>query len=768
MRDPGAVGALTYALRTVPFFQAPPALGNQYLADRALRSYLGRALPDDVLRSVEPELASMGELAGGRLYALQQEGGGDEPKLVQWDPWGHRVDRIELTPLWREAARVACEHGVVATAYERRHGEYSRVHQFALVYLFDASTGVYTCPLAMTDGAARTLTVHGNRPLIERALPRLTSRDPTRAWTSGQWMTERTGGSDVAISETVARRDPAGGGFRLYGTKWFTSATTSEMALTLARPEGNPPGGAGLALFYVEVRDETGRMRQIAVNRLKDKLGTRMVPTAELTLDGAPAIPVAGLTDGIRHIAPMLNITRTWNSVCACAGMRRGLALARDYARKRVAFGASLADKPLHVDTLAGLEAELQGALLLAFRAVELLGREEAETLTEEEAQLLRMLTPIVKATTARQAVAVASEVLEAFGGAGYVEDTGLPRLLRDAQVLPIWEGTTNVLSLDTLRILGKTGTLAAEGPSAVSPQRGLYLIEREVGRLVARAASADCARAGEAATRAGEHATAWLAGARPSGPGAIEAGARRLTLTLGRAIELALLVDHAAWAAERGDSRPAAAARRFAANGVDLVRDEDGEGGRAPARGGVSAGRSSAGRLRGLSRRQRIRATNAASKANPSIATRSPMSATQPRATRGPASLPSAVAAARRRARDLIAASMMRSASRTAATARATSAMASPNDRRAASRASRRGNPSSATHRGVGGAEASARHTDSARSTSRASRGSAHSEASGPNASAASSLAATKNGRALEPGPSFDAPSGLPAATAQ
>src|SRR5580700_2659894 len=281
------------------FFQAPPSLGNQYTTDRVLRSYLARALPDDVRRAVEPELAEMGELSGGYLFQLDAKHRGTEPRLVQWDAWGNRIDAIEITPLWVEAARIAAEKGVVATAYERKHGEHSRIHQFALAYLFDGSTEVYTCPLAMTDGAAKTLVVHGNRELVERALPRLLSRDPARAWTSGQWMTERTGGSDVAISETVARKD--GDAWRLYGTKWFTSATTSQMALTLARPEGNPPGGHGLALFYVETRDEQGRLRNIQINRLKDKLGTKMVPTAELTLDGTPAIPVLGLNGGVKN-----------------------------------------------------------------------------------------------------------------------------------------------------------------------------------------------------------------------------------------------------------------------------------------------------------------------------------------------------------------------------------------------------------------------------------------------------------------------------------
>ena len=364
--------------QAMPFFQEPPTLGNQYTADKPLRAYLERTLPDDMRRAIEPELAEMGELSGGRFFELDRQCRGMEPRLTQWDAWGHRVDTIELTPLWEEAARVAAEKGVVATAYERKHGELSRIHQFALAYLFDGSTEVYSCPLAMTDGAAKTLQVHGNRELVGRALPRLLSRDPARAWTSGQWMTERTGGSDVAISETVARKD--GEAWRLYGTKWLTSATTSQMALTLGRPEGNAPGGQGLALFYVETRDGQGRLKNgIQINRLKDKLGTRMVPTAELTLDGVEALPVVGMTDGIKHIAPMLNVTRTWNAIGACVGMRRGLALARDYARKRVAFGAPLMEKPLHVDTLAGCQAELEGALLLTFRAVALLGKEEAE-----------------------------------------------------------------------------------------------------------------------------------------------------------------------------------------------------------------------------------------------------------------------------------------------------------------------------------------------------------------------------------------------------
>lgn len=552
------------------FFQTPPQLGNQFDDDPVLQDYLRERIPADLLPQLTAELRDMGELAGGELYRLGLETRGDEPKLRSWDAWGHRVEHIEITRLWERAAPLAAERGLIATAYEKKHGPFSRVLQMALVHLFAPSTGVYACPLAMTDGATKTLTVAGNRVLAERALPRLTSRDPKTAWTSGQWMTERTGGSDVAISETVAKALESRDGVRtfgdtasfgLWGTKWFTSATTSQMALTLGRPEGNPPGGGGLALFYVETRAEDGQMLGLRINRLKEKLGTRMVPTAELSLEGLRAWPVVGTKDGIKSITPMLNVTRMWNSVAAVSGMRRAVALAHDYARRRVAFGGPLRDKPLHVDTLATITAEAHGAFLLAFRVVELLGREETGEASPVDLELLRVLTPIAKLTTGKQAVAVASEVLEAFGGAGYIEDTGLPELLRDAQVLPIWEGTTNVLSLDLLR--------------AISRGAGLEAFGREIARATEKA-PASLGEETQATRSAFTHAERWLASAMTAGPAALEAGARRLALTLGRAVELALLIEQASLELARGGaSRAAAAARRMRIAGVDLVRDD-------------------------------------------------------------------------------------------------------------------------------------------------------------------------------------------------
>jgi len=541
------------------FTQGAPELGNQYRDDPLLAAWLHRVLPGSVVAALQPELDELGKVAGGDLYALQLTDRENEPRLRQWDAWGNRVDVVEPTPLWREAERLAVRHGLVATAYERQRGRFARIEQFAKVYLFHPSSDVYSCPLAMTDGAARTLIEAGNPRLIEHALPHLTARDSALFWTSGQWITETTGGCDVGRAETRAVQD--GGHWRLYGRKWFTSAVSSQMALALARPEGNPPGGQGLGLYYVEVRDADGRLNRLRVDRLKDKLGTRNVPTAEIMLEGTRAELVGEPLNGTRAIEPMLAVTRMWNSVCAVAFMRRSLALARSYAARREAFGQPLVNWPLHADTLAAMEAETWGAFLMTFLLVELHGRMESGEISDQQRALLRLVTPLTKLITGKQSVSVVSEAIEAFGGAGYVEDTGIPQLLRDTHVLPIWEGTTNVLSLDALLRADLHAGLAALMGRASVCVRAL-----KEPRLAA---------AGRQAIGALERAALWLESGKDSD--VMQAGARRLAMTLGRGLQLALLCEHAQWMLDNGgDRRGFAAALRYSRLPADLMHEID------------------------------------------------------------------------------------------------------------------------------------------------------------------------------------------------
>lgn len=513
------------------FTQTPPALGNQYQEDERLWQWLERYMPANLLQTITPQLMEMGALAAGDLFHRQLSEYAVEPSLTQWDAWGRRVDRIELTPLWRKAARLAAEYGLVANGYAEENGPAARLHQFALAYLFIPSTDVYGCPLAMTDGAVKTLKDNENVHLIARALPHLLSRDPEQFWTSGQWMTETTGGSDVGGTETEARRDD-NGQWRLHGRKWFTSAATSEMTLTLARPQGAAAGSKGLALFYLEPRDAEGQLQNIEILRLKDKLGTRKLPTAELWLNGAPAEPVAGLDRGVANITPMLTITRTWNAVTAASLLHRGVALSREYAAKRSAFGQPIDQLPLHRSTLAQLETLSAAVFHLAFLQVRLLG--QVEHGAHEQADLLRLITPIAKLATAKQCVAGLSEVLESFGGAGYLEDTGLPSLLRDAQVLPIWEGTTNVLSLDLLRAMAST-----DGLKPIHAYLDATLPQGEQDQALAARIRHELAEL--------EH---WFSHTKPE---PLQAGARQAAMKLAHIIQVSELLAHGAWTEHSG-----------------------------------------------------------------------------------------------------------------------------------------------------------------------------------------------------------------------
>jgi alkylation response protein AidB-like acyl-CoA dehydrogenase len=525
------------------FYQAGPCLENQYEDDGFFRSYLRWRLPSAMLADIEPNLHRLGERAITDIAALGDAAEAQPPRHVPYDPWGRRVDDIVVSGAWRALDRISAEEGIVATAYERRHGALSRVHQMAKLYLFHAPSATYSCPLAMGDGAARFLEVHGgDDAYARRLLEHLTTRDPARFWTSGQWMTERTGGSDVSLTSTSARWDDAERTYRLWGTKWFTSATTSQLALALARIENAAgatiPGGRGLSVFAIELRDASGALRNIRVNRLKDKLGTRALPTAELTLEGTPAVLVGGEGDGVRKIASLFNVTRVANAVAAVSGMRRVVSLAGSYAEVRSAFGKRLIEHPLHAETLAELETRVRASFMLAFSAVELMGKDECGEATDAERSMLRLLTPVAKLYTAKQAVAVASEAIEAFGGAGYIEDTGLPRLLRDAQVLPIWEGTTNVLSLDVWRAIERTPALETWLDDV---RRRLDVVKSDTLRSAA-------SRARDAAARVERH----VAVARESDQR--EAGARRLAFALARVSAAVSLIGHAAWAEEQQD----------------------------------------------------------------------------------------------------------------------------------------------------------------------------------------------------------------------
>lgn len=427
------------------FMQDPPVAQNRFHTDPALRTTLERLLPPEIFAEAARSLHRFGQLCVDELPALAERAEQMPPRHVPYDAWGARVDRIEVDPAFDRLVRIGQEEGLVALPYESQFGPHARIIQAALANLYDPVSAVATCPLVMTDGAATLLRAHD--PILWRRYgSRLTARH--NAITSGQWMTETAGGSDVSQVSTRAVPD-TDGSFRLYGTKWFTSAITGDIALVLARPEGEAPGVAGLSLFLLELKRPDGAWNGIEVRRLKDKMGTKALATAEVELLGASAQPVGGIGRGVPKIAAMLNVTRIWAAYAGPAAVGYLLGLARNYAFRRIVHGRKLADLPMHRAWLARIAAEYEAMLALCFETAASVGRAE-----HGGDDLARLLAPLTKFACARGGIWGASELIESFGGAGYVEDTGLPRIFRNAHVHAIWEGTGSVMAQDVLRAL--------------------------------------------------------------------------------------------------------------------------------------------------------------------------------------------------------------------------------------------------------------------------------------------------------------------------
>lgn len=528
-----------------PFVQAAPRLANRWKADRVLRHAVRRVLPADVFEKAAADLEHAAERCATELAPLAARAEANPPRHVPYDAWGRRIDRIEIDPAWTELVKLLQGLGAVAIPYEETYGPHGRVVQAALYQIAQAVTATALCPLAMSDGAVACLRDH-DAELAARYAPLLTKR--VGGWTSGQWMTEKEGGSDLSRSATVAT--PLGDGtWSLRGTKWFTSATTADVAVALARPVNAEPGSRGLSLFALELRGPDGGWNGLRVRRLKDKYGTRGLPTAELDLDGAVAVPVGGIGGGIAKVASVLHVARMASAQAGPGATGHLLQLARDYARRRVVRGGLLEESPLHYGWLAEISAEYEAMVQMALRAAQLVGRQEARADDarddrRDDTRLARVVVPLAKMSTARQGVRACSELLESFGGAGYLEDTGIPQVLRDVQVQSIWEGTTNVLALDVMRALGDPEVAAAYRDD-VEKQLTLHPHPRT-----------------EAAARIIRTAARDLTSREPD-----PAAARELALGMARTYQAALLAAQAGWALTAlGDERTAIALEIFTA----------------------------------------------------------------------------------------------------------------------------------------------------------------------------------------------------------
>ncbi|MNK56033.1 putative acyl-CoA dehydrogenase AidB [compost metagenome] len=437
--------------------QEPPRLPLDYFAaDPAFRRLMARMLPKPMHDWALPRFMRMGMQAATEVNPLAIAADRTPPQHRPYDPVGNRIDEIVYHPSYPEMVRIAYGSGLVSLGYDSKAasglGRIPHAVTFGLGYLFaQAEAGLY-CPVCLTAGTARMVAKFASPELQRRYLPRLTTANVEELWQGAMFLTEKAGGSDVGQTSLSAVRD--GEAWRLWGDKWFCSNADAGVMMVLARPEGAEAGTRGLALFLVPRNLEDGSRNPIRINRLKDKLGVRSMASAELDFQGAIAYPVGDLSKGFHYMAEMLNLSRVFNSVASIAVSRRALFEAIRYIRDRVAFGKTVDQHALAREILARMIVEQEAATQLVFQTIHHLDQVDAGA--ESDGPLLRILTPMIKAHTGKLAVSHASEAMELHGGNGYIEDFVTARLLRDAQVLPIWEGTTNILVLDTLRAMLK------------------------------------------------------------------------------------------------------------------------------------------------------------------------------------------------------------------------------------------------------------------------------------------------------------------------
>lgn len=474
---------------------------NFYAEDPNLEFVCSTVMDGDALDRARPLLVEMGRVAGGELDALAAEADRNPPTLRAWDECGQRVDKVVHHPAYLQMERIAFERFGLAAMSHRTDvlgwpGTVPHVVKYALSYLFAQSEFGLLCPVSLTDSTARMLRWYADEELQARYLPRLTATQLDQLWQGTQWMTEKTGGSDVGAATTVARLG-ADGRWRLHGDKWFCSNANADLALTLARPEGGPAGTAGLGMFLVPKYLPDGSKNSWTINRLKDKLGSRSMATGEVTYSGAVAYPVGDLGRGFRQMMEMVNVSRLSNAMRAAGIMRRSLLESVVHARQRAAFGRPLSDLPLLRHALIEMLLDTEAAASVVLNASAILDRADAGS--TEHRRLLRIVTPLAKYWITSRARVIAGEAMNVRGGNGYIEEWVNSRLLRDSYLGAIWEGAANVVALDVQRAILREGCLDAltafircrlEGVSAPSVKLSVDTLGRELDAIARQVAA--------------------------------------------------------------------------------------------------------------------------------------------------------------------------------------------------------------------------------------------------------------------------------------
>lgn len=446
---------------------APDCHGeNFYHLDPGFKALLRFYMEPDLHAHMEPHYERLGALAGGRLDELSREADRHVPVLHARDRFGRDEDWIEYHPSYREMERMAYEdfalnrmtHAPGAFGWPEKHGNLAK---YAVQYLFVQSEFGLMCPVSATDTSAFLVDRYAEPEIRARYFPRMTAEKRADMVTGAQFMTERSGGSDVGNIETEARMED--GVWRIHGDKWFCSTADGGLIMLLARCEGDRRDSRGLSLFAVPRTLEDGSRNAYAIRRLKPKLGSRSMASGEVTFHGAEAYLLGDRRQGLKHMLDMVNLSRLSHGVRAAAMMRRCLNETMCVARHRLAFGRKLIAHPLMrrqiMKTMLPTEQSLSNFMFTA--AI----MERADGGDARAAAALRIMTPLIKGRMCRDNVTVATAAMEARGGNGYIEEWVNARLVRDAHLGVVWEGASSIVALDvTKRAIAKNRAHEALG----------------------------------------------------------------------------------------------------------------------------------------------------------------------------------------------------------------------------------------------------------------------------------------------------------------
>jgi len=463
---------------------------NFFTSDLILNNYLRKHCKSDAFFYINEKLEDLGEEAAIYMDKLSLTADKNPPELKRRTPYGETVNEVDFHIAYRELLDIAARSEMFYVKYSpalrgRFNGDKNKM-SFAAGQLYAmAELGVY-CPLCMTDGAALLLEKYGDDDDRSRLIPHLSSRNGNDLYTGAMFITEKSGGSDVGANLTRAELS-TDNHYRLNGEKWFCSNVNADVIMTLARTGAVEEGTRGLSLFKVEKFLSNLERNPMDIIRLKEKMGVRSMATGEVRFTDTIGKRIGEEGEGFKLMTEMINISRLYNSVAALAGMRRAIVEAYQYLNHRITFGKKAIEHPLVREKFHELGTRYVGNFYMVWRTIEAL--DYAEIGDEEEKELLRILIPLTKWWTAEQGVYIVRECMELMGGNGYIEDFIMPKLFRDINVLPIWEGTGNIIILDVLRATKKSKGLnkiiqtIGDAMDTVDPYGSI--LDRELGDVL-------------------------------------------------------------------------------------------------------------------------------------------------------------------------------------------------------------------------------------------------------------------------------------------